>query len=219
MPEGFFMIVATTTSNRLAKVPAVLVQVGQLVSRYGLVIVLAWIGFGKYVKMEARVLIEHSPLMSWIYDYLSVTTGSTIPRWAPPRTRRDTFKRSVAADPAPDSYGGLATARKSWWLTAAAMMLCMSVIGIYFAGSATVQPWLAVVSAAAMSIVATLRGYEDGSWAYPIARGQRLQLGVSTVITLGIFGVLYLGGFLMGRRWPRRSKRSLEYRANPRHHE
>src|SRR3954465_11353745 len=45
---------------------------GQIVSRYGLVIVLAWIGFGKYAKMEARVLIEHSPLMSWIYDFLSV---------------------------------------------------------------------------------------------------------------------------------------------------
>jgi uncharacterized membrane protein YkgB len=68
------MIVATTTSNRLEKVPAVLMQVGQLVSRYGLVIVLAWIGFGKYVKMEARVLIEHSPLMSWVYGYLNVTT-------------------------------------------------------------------------------------------------------------------------------------------------
>jgi uncharacterized membrane protein YkgB len=68
------MIVATTTSNRLSKVPSVLMQVGQLVSRYGLVIVLAWIGFGKYVKMEARVLIEHSPLMSWVYDYLNVTT-------------------------------------------------------------------------------------------------------------------------------------------------
>jgi uncharacterized membrane protein YkgB len=68
------MIVATTTSNRLEKVPSVLMQVGQLVSRYGLVIVLAWIGFGKYVKMEARVLIEHSPLMSWVYDYLNVTT-------------------------------------------------------------------------------------------------------------------------------------------------
>jgi hypothetical protein len=25
--------------------------------------------------MEARVLIEHSPLMSWIYDRFSVTTG------------------------------------------------------------------------------------------------------------------------------------------------
>lgn len=47
---------------------------GQLISRYGLVVVLAWIGFGKYVKMESRVLIEHSPLMSWIYDVLSITT-------------------------------------------------------------------------------------------------------------------------------------------------
>lgn len=46
---------------------------GQHVSRYGLVIVLAWIGVGKYVKMEARVLIQHSPLMSWVYDVFSVT--------------------------------------------------------------------------------------------------------------------------------------------------
>ena len=49
-------------------------RAGQLVSRYGLVVVLAWIGFGKYVKMESRVLIEHSPLMSWIYHVFSVTT-------------------------------------------------------------------------------------------------------------------------------------------------
>ncbi|MCA2304006.1 DUF417 family protein [Mycobacterium intracellulare] len=46
---------------------------GQLVSRYGLVVVLVWIGVGKYVKMESRVLIEHSPLMSWLYDVFSVT--------------------------------------------------------------------------------------------------------------------------------------------------
>jgi uncharacterized membrane protein YkgB len=51
-----------------------LTRLGQTVSRYGLVVVLAWIGFGKYVKMEARVLIEHSPLMSWMYDVFSVTT-------------------------------------------------------------------------------------------------------------------------------------------------
>jgi uncharacterized membrane protein YkgB len=38
------------------------------------VVVVAWIGFGKYVKMEAGVLIEHSPLMSWIYDVFSATT-------------------------------------------------------------------------------------------------------------------------------------------------
>jgi uncharacterized membrane protein YkgB len=50
-----------------------LTRSGQLISRYGLVVVLAWIGFGKYVKMESRVLIEHSPLLSWIYHVLSVT--------------------------------------------------------------------------------------------------------------------------------------------------
>lgn len=55
-----------------AKAPA-LTRWGQLVSRYGLVLVLAWIGVGKYVKMEARVLIQHSPLMSWVYDAFSAT--------------------------------------------------------------------------------------------------------------------------------------------------
>jgi uncharacterized membrane protein YkgB len=59
------------TRNHLAQFAT---RSGQLVSRYGLVVVLAWIGFGKYVKMESRVLIEHSPLMSWIYHVLSATT-------------------------------------------------------------------------------------------------------------------------------------------------
>ena len=59
------------TPDRVARA---LTLSGQLISRYGLVVVLAWIGFGKYVKMESRVLIEHSPLMSWIYDVFSVTT-------------------------------------------------------------------------------------------------------------------------------------------------
>src|SRR5246500_5028526 len=54
--------------------PALLSSIGQAVSRYGLVLTLAWIGFGKYIKMESRVLIEHSPLMSWVYDVFSVNT-------------------------------------------------------------------------------------------------------------------------------------------------
>ena len=48
--------------------------VGQAISRYGLALTLAWIGFGKYIKMESRVLIEHSPLMSWVYDVFSINT-------------------------------------------------------------------------------------------------------------------------------------------------
>jgi uncharacterized membrane protein YkgB len=59
-------------SNRKS-LTQLLTRSGELISRYGLVIVLTWIGFGKYVKMEARVLIEHSPLMSWVYHFLSVT--------------------------------------------------------------------------------------------------------------------------------------------------
>ena len=68
------MITAPVATTRYDKASPLLIRAGQIVARYGLVVVLAWIGFGKYVKMEARVLIEHSPLMSWLYDYLSVTT-------------------------------------------------------------------------------------------------------------------------------------------------
>ena len=67
------MVSAQMVGTRLDRVGPLLMQAGQLIARYGLVVVLAWIGFGKYVKMEARVLIEHSPFMSWIYDFLSVT--------------------------------------------------------------------------------------------------------------------------------------------------
>jgi uncharacterized membrane protein YkgB len=54
--------------------PVWLSVIGQVVCRYGLALTLAWIGFGKYIKMEARVLIEHSPLMSWVYDVFSANT-------------------------------------------------------------------------------------------------------------------------------------------------
>lgn len=68
------MTLAKTTTNGYDRVSALLIQTGQTVSRYGLALVLVWIGFGKYVKMDARVLIEHSPLMSWIFDFLSAST-------------------------------------------------------------------------------------------------------------------------------------------------
>ena len=67
------MSTAPVASPPRATLSTWLTTAGQLVSRYGLVVVLAWIGFGKFAKMEARVLIEHSPLMSWIYDFLSAS--------------------------------------------------------------------------------------------------------------------------------------------------
>jgi uncharacterized membrane protein YkgB len=61
-------------TNNYQNAATALTQIGRIVSRYGLVVVLAWIGFGKYVKMESRVLIEHSPLLSWILNVFSFTT-------------------------------------------------------------------------------------------------------------------------------------------------
>jgi uncharacterized membrane protein YkgB len=65
---------STATTRPTEQWPARLCSIGQAVSRYGLALTLAWIGFGKYIKMEARVLIEHSPLMSWLYQVLNANT-------------------------------------------------------------------------------------------------------------------------------------------------
>ena len=67
------MITTLVTAAPTSRIADRVRWAGQLVSRYGLVVVLAWIGYGKYFKMEARVLVEHSPLMSWIYDFASAT--------------------------------------------------------------------------------------------------------------------------------------------------
>ena len=67
-------MVDSMVDERTHRIAQSLTRSGQLISRYGLVVVLAWIGFGKYVKMESRVLIEHSPLMSWVYNVASVMT-------------------------------------------------------------------------------------------------------------------------------------------------
>lgn len=48
----------------------------EIVLRYGLVLVLVWIGGMKFTDYEAKgiqPLVAHSPLMSWLYQFLSVT--------------------------------------------------------------------------------------------------------------------------------------------------
>jgi reactive chlorine resistance protein C len=48
---------------------------GRLLVRYGLVVVIAWIGALKYTSYEAAAiqpLIAHSPLLSWLYHIVSV---------------------------------------------------------------------------------------------------------------------------------------------------
>jgi reactive chlorine resistance protein C len=52
---------------------------GSLVVRYGLVLVIGWIGLMKFTEYEAKAiqpLVTHSPLMSWIYGFLTVQAFS-----------------------------------------------------------------------------------------------------------------------------------------------
>ena len=55
--------------------------IGMHVTRYGLVLVLLWIGGMKFTAYEAegiRPLVAHSPLMGWVYNLMSVTAFSSL---------------------------------------------------------------------------------------------------------------------------------------------
>src|SRR5262249_12426859 len=55
--------------------------VGRELARYGLVVVVGWIGLMKFMAYEAegiRLYVAHSPLMSWVYGPLSVRGFSAV---------------------------------------------------------------------------------------------------------------------------------------------
>jgi uncharacterized membrane protein YkgB len=55
--------------------------VGAYLLRYGLVFVIAWIGFMKFTAYEAagiEPLVANSPLMSWVYSIFSVRAFSAV---------------------------------------------------------------------------------------------------------------------------------------------
>jgi hypothetical protein len=117
-------------------------------------------------------------------------------------------------DPAPDSYGGLVTARKHWW----AAIFTVAFFGCLLLIRADDKPWWLTPAAAAILVTASFGyGYIDASWGYSIARGQRLQFVIIAIITAGAFTLLYVVGYYAGKRWPPRRKQSMEYRAHPRH--
>ena len=56
-------------------------KLGEFLIRYGLVIVLGWIGAMKFTAYEAagiKTLVETSPLMSWMYKFLSLQATSNV---------------------------------------------------------------------------------------------------------------------------------------------
>jgi reactive chlorine resistance protein C len=56
-------------------------DVGKQIVNWGLVVVLAWIGAMKFTAYEAmgiQPLVAHSPLVGWMYGFLSVRSFSTM---------------------------------------------------------------------------------------------------------------------------------------------
>ena len=55
--------------------------VGRELARYGLVVIVGWIGLMKFTAYEAegiRLYVTNSPLMSWVYEVLSVRQFSAV---------------------------------------------------------------------------------------------------------------------------------------------
>src|SRR6476620_11044462 len=82
MREGNIMTAlnAGLTSDTATR-DALLTRVGGVLARYGLVVVIGWIGLLKFTSYEAQgiqPLVANSPFMSWLYDLFSVTTFSTL---------------------------------------------------------------------------------------------------------------------------------------------
>lgn len=70
-----------TREARFIRAESALADIGGNAARYGLVLVLAWIGALKFTSYEAhgiQPLVENSPLMSWVYDILPVTAFSAL---------------------------------------------------------------------------------------------------------------------------------------------
>ena len=56
-------------------------EVGKQIVRWGLIVVLAWIGGMKFTAYEAmgiQPLVAHSPLVGWMYDFLSIRSFSAM---------------------------------------------------------------------------------------------------------------------------------------------
>ena len=55
--------------------------IAAVLGRYGLVVVIGWIGALKFANFEAhqiQPLVAHSPFMGWLYQFLPVTTFSSL---------------------------------------------------------------------------------------------------------------------------------------------
>ena len=74
-------IAAKSAQSNVVEAAIGLEAAGQLILRYGLVLVVAWIGAMKFTAYEAagiQPLVANSPFMGWMYHFLSVQLFSSL---------------------------------------------------------------------------------------------------------------------------------------------
>jgi reactive chlorine resistance protein C len=67
----------STTGERVVAID----EIGKQLVRWGLIVVLVWIGAMKFTAYEAmgiQPLVSHSPLVGWMYDFLDVRSFSAM---------------------------------------------------------------------------------------------------------------------------------------------
>lgn len=185
---GFFGILATYPTWTNAAVLGILVP--------GVMAVAAYVSTS-YIKIGGRIY--------------SLTIPEADPEDAPAIS--DSAQQEI--DPHPDSYSGLLTATTMWWSLVALGVIAAG--NVYFAASGRGEVWVGLMSGTFFALLSVVTAYGDASWRYPIARGQYIQFGVASVITAGVFPLIYLTAYYIAQRRPLRRKQSMERRAHPRH--
>jgi uncharacterized membrane protein YkgB len=70
-----------TTAHKPRAMSLRVEAIGGQLARYGLVVVVGWIGLMKFTAYEAegiRLYVTNSPLMSWVYGFMSVRGFSAV---------------------------------------------------------------------------------------------------------------------------------------------
>lgn len=155
----------------------------------------------------------NSPYLKFRGKILAFSNYDSLPD--PQRDSTPSVTDEVRAKLNADSYYGGTTARKFWWLlTFMTGMFAFGVIGYFVDGD---NPRVAMVAAAALVAMPSLAGFVDATEGYPLARGQRVQFGLISIITVGAFPLIYFLGYQAGKRWPRSGKHSRQYQAPTRY--
>lgn len=133
----------------------------------------------------------------------------------PDRSETPTPTDAPKRDPAPDAYSGIISAAKMWWLIVLLLIISAGNFYAFMVGEG--EGWVAAIGIGFLVFLAVATGYGDASWGYPVARGQRIQFAIVTIVTVGAFAILYFSAYYVGTHVPLRRQQSMEYRAHPRH--